>query len=65
MIHLLSKKNSPVTHYTLVGLLLSAVSTQTIAHTSEDIERLTVIGEQANGYKVNSMVSVRQSTPSF
>ncbi|WP_249930475.1 TonB-dependent siderophore receptor [Pseudoalteromonas sp. S1612] len=57
MIHLLSKKNSPVTHYTLVGLLLSAVSTQTLAHTSEDIERLTVIGEQANGYKVNSMSS--------
>ena len=57
MIHLLSKKNSPVTYYTLVGLLLSAVSTQTIAHTSEDIERLTVIGEQANGYKVNSMSS--------
>jgi len=57
MIHLLSKKNSPVTHYTLVGLLLSTVSTQTFAHTSEDIERLTVIGEQANGYKVNSMSS--------
>lgn len=57
MIHLLSKKNSSVTHYTLVGLLLSAVSTQTLAHTSEDIEKLTVIGEQANGYKVNSMSS--------
>jgi len=57
MIHLLSKKNSPVTHYTLVGLLFSAVSTQTLAHTSKDIERLTVIGEQANGYKVNSMSS--------
>ncbi|WP_249362347.1 TonB-dependent siderophore receptor [Pseudoalteromonas sp. S1608] len=57
MIHLLSKKNSPVTHYTLVGLLLSAVSTQTLAHTSDDIEKLTVIGEQANGYKVNSMSS--------
>jgi len=57
MIHLLSKKNYPVTHYTLVGLLLSTVSTQTLAHTSEGIERLTVIGEQANGYKVNSMSS--------
>ena len=57
MIHLLSKKNSPITHYTLVGLLLSTVSTQTLAHTSEGIERLTVIGEQANGYKVNSMSS--------
>ena len=57
MIHLLSKKNSPVTHYTLVGLLLSTVSTQTLAHTSEGIERLTVIGEQAKGYRVNSMSS--------
>lgn len=57
MIHLLSKKNSPITHYTLVGLLLSTVSTQTLAHTSEGIERLTVIGEQAKGYRVNSMSS--------
>jgi outer membrane receptor for ferric coprogen and ferric-rhodotorulic acid len=57
MIHLLSKKNSPITHYTLVGLLLSTVSTQTLAHTSEGIERLTVIGEQAKGYRVNSLSS--------
>lgn len=57
MIHLFSKKTSPITHYTFAGILFSAVSSQTLAHTHEEIERLTVIGEQANGYKVNSMSS--------
>ncbi|MGO2011822.1 MAG: TonB-dependent siderophore receptor [Pseudoalteromonas sp.] len=51
--------NKPLslTYCSVISVLLSTFSLNTIAETKEDIEKLTIVGEEHNDYKVSSMSS--------